>query len=172
MDKLLQSLANLLKQINVLLPQLFPRSNNDVPVISLPMNQNGYLWNNSVNARHSVRVICDEMGLTYTPTEMIDGKLYSQKDIITACVHQESNFNNNAVNRNRNKEGVITSSDWGLVQVNDFFNIGPGKYWSSVKQVVDNPDRQVKWMITLYKQGKLNLWSSYKTGAFKQWLPK
>ncbi len=118
-----------------------------------------YKWDNAVNARHSVRVICDEMGLTV-----------AEKNIITACIQQESNFNNKAIGRNM-KDGKLLSTDWGIVQVNDYWHVGPGKKWSSVQQILDNPDKAVKWMITLYKQGKLKMWVSYSSGAYKKYLP-
>lgn len=120
-----------------------------------------YLWNNRANSRHSVRVICDEMGLS----------LY-EKNVITACIQQESNFDNNAINHNTNVAGRVTSTDWGIVQCNDFYWIGAGKKFSSIKFVLDNPDKMVKWMCAMFKQGKLNLWVSYSSGAYKRYMPK
>lgn len=118
-----------------------------------------YLWNNTDNARHSVRVICDEMRLTV-----------KEKNIITACIQQESNFNNNAIGRNV-RDGKVVSTDWGICQINDYYHVGPGKKWSSVQQILDNPEKAVRWMIQMYKQGKLNLWVSYSSGAYKKYLP-
>lgn len=126
----------------------------------MPVAASTLLFDTYEHSLHSVRVICDEMGLNW-----------NEKAIICACIYQESRFNNKAKGENK-KNGVVTSTDWGIVQVNDFWNIGKGKYWSSVRQVLDNPEKAVRWMITCYKQGKLNLWSSYKFGAYKQWLPK
>lgn len=42
-------------------------------------------------AWHTVRVLCDEAGLTY-----------QEKNLICACIYQESRFSNKAVNINRN----------------------------------------------------------------------
>ena len=133
------------------------------PVEPVPPTQTNIegQWNTPELARHSLRVICDEMGLTF-----------DEKELITACIYQESRFNNNAKGYNKDHTGQIVSTDWGIVQVNDFYHIGKGKYWSSVDQVLNNPDKAVKWMISLYKQGKLNLWVSYTSGAYKQWLHK
>lgn len=124
------------------------------------------LFDNYEHSLHSVRVICDEMGLNW-----------SEKATICACIYQESRFNNKAKGYNKDHTGHVVSTDWGICQVNDFYNIGKGKKWSSVQQVLDNPEHVVRWMITCYKQGKLDLWSSYKsingaTPAYKQWLPK
>jgi hypothetical protein len=142
-----------------------------VPVVEPPAPEPPpppkYLWNTAKNAYHSTRVIADEMGLTYT-----------QKNILCACIYQESRFLNTAVGYNRNKDGKIISTDLGgseeeklgMIQVNDFWHIGPGKTFPSEKYVVDNPEKMVRWMISMYKIGKLNLWVSYSSGAYKQWL--
>ncbi len=150
MDALIKQLEALIAQIKIYLETQKPPS---------PMPPNAYLWDTPENSRHSVRVICDEMGLTL-----------HEKNIITACIQVESGFKNSAIGRNM-KNGVLLSTDWGLVQINDYYNIGVGKYWSSVKQVLDNPDKAVRWMITMFKQGKLNLWVSYSSGAYLKYMP-
>ena len=125
----------------------------------LPPVVPAYKWDTKENSRHSVRVICDEMGL-----------MWNEKNLITACIQQESQFDNNAVGKNI-KNGVVLSTDWGICQINDFYHVGPGKRWSSVAQIVDNPDKAVRWMIQMYKQGNLKLWVSYTSGAYKKYLP-
>lgn len=111
------------------------------------------------NAWHAVRVLCDRAGLTV-----------SEKNLICACIFQESEFSNNAHHVNKAPNGKPTSTDWGIVQVNDFYHIGPGKDFPSVAYVQLNPEKMVEWMIDMYQAGKLNLWSSYSSGAYKQWL--
>lgn len=127
------------------------------PVPATPVTE--LKWDKA-NARHSVRVICDEMGLT----------LY-EKNVITACIQQESGFDNAAVGRNM-RDGKLLSTDWGICQINDYWHVGPGKKWSSVQQILDNPEKAVRWMITLYKQGQLKLWVSYSSGAYMKYMPK
>lgn len=122
-----------------------------------------YLWDNFENSRHSCRVIMDEEGLTYT-TDTVDGVQHKVKDILCACIHQESNFNNKAIGDNG------TSKDWGIVQINDHYQVGPGKPFSSTDEIVNNPDKAVRFMISMYKAGKLSLWSSFSSGAFKKYL--
>lgn len=117
------------------------------------------LWDTRDHARYNVRVLCDKAGLSVM-----------EKNILCACIHQESNFNNNAVCRNRDKDGNIMSSDWGIVQINDHYHIGAGKDFPSVEYVVANPDKAVQWMIDMYKKGQLKMWVSYSSGAYKQWL--
>ncbi len=118
-----------------------------------------YLWDTPDNAQHSVRVICDEEGLTL-----------KDKNDLTACVHVESNFNPKAQHQNRDRQGVVTSTDYGIVQVNDFWHIGPGKDFPTVDYVLTNPEACVRWMARLFKSGRKNLWSSYNSGAYQQYL--
>ena len=133
-----------------------------------------YLWDTHDDARHSVRLICDEEGLPLTPTVLIDGKLYLEKDVVCACIEQESHFlTNPKPNQNKDpKTGAVWSTDYGIVQVNDHFHIGPGKDFPSVEYVIANPEACVRWMVRIMKAtGKLQPWSSYTTGAFKKYLP-
>lgn len=118
-----------------------------------------YDWSNPTAARHSVRVICDEEGLTL--------KL---KDTLTACVMQESQFNNNAIGQNRDKNGKLLSTDWGICQINDFYHCGPGKDFPSAEYVVANPDAAVRYMARMFKAGKAHLWVSFSSGAYKKYL--
>lgn len=118
-----------------------------------------YLWDTKENIRHSIRVICDEEKLSF-----------ELKNILTACVQQESNFNPNAIGTNRNKAGVITSRDWGLCQVNDYYHIGQGKDFPTTEYVLSHPEECVRWMARLFKAGKANLWASYTSGAYKKYL--
>lgn len=129
-----------------------------------------FLWDTQANARHSVRVICDNMGLSLVKSILVNGILYAPKDIICACIMQESRFNNNAIGRNKNSAGVVTSTDWGICQINDWFHIGAGKDFPSIEYVLANPDKAVEFMCRMYAAGQLKLWVSYSSGAYKQWL--
>lgn len=123
-------------------------------------------WNTPDNCRHNVRVLCDLSGLS----------LYD-KNVITACVHEESDFMNYksdgtpVKNENLNKDGSLSSTDWGIVEINDHYHIGPGKDFPSVDFVLANPQKCVQFMIDMFKAGKLALWSSYKTGAYLKYMP-
>lgn len=118
-----------------------------------------YLWDTLANSKHSVRVICDEEGLSL-----------GNKNLICAVIQAESGFNNKAVNKNRNSKGVVTSTDWGICQINDYYQIGKGTSFVSVDDVVNNPDKAVRFMVQMFKAGKLNLWSAYKGGAYLKYL--
>lgn len=127
------------------------------PIVS--SEQPKYVWDDFLTSRHSVRVLCDEEGLTL-----------EDKNIICACIQQESNFNNKTVNHNKNTKGQITSSDWGICQINDFYQIGKGLPFSSIDEVVNNPEKAVRFMINMMKAGKLHLWVSYSSRAYKKYL--
>lgn len=123
-------------------------------------------WDTPANCSHNVRVLCDMAGLSL-----------NEKDIIWACVKQESEFQNYfpdgqpVEHQNLNKDGSLSSTDFGIVQINDWFHIGQGKDFPSVEYVLVNPDKCVQFMIDCSKAGNLSLWSSYKTGAYRAWLP-
>lgn len=117
-----------------------------------------YNWDTPEQARHSVRLICDEEGL---PLDL--------KNDLDACVHVESDYSPKAMHQNM-VNGTVSSTDYGIVQVNDYFHIGPGKDFPSVDYVLANPEACVRWMAKLFKAGKANLWSSYQSGAYKKYL--
>lgn len=130
-------------------------------------------WGTQKEAYHSTRVVCDEMGLPLQKTVLVNGRWYFPKDIICACIYQESRFLNTAVGKNKDKNGNLLSTDWGLVQVNDTpgWHIGPGLRYSSVQDVLDNPERGVRWMVNEYKRtGKLAPWTSYTSRAYEKHL--
>jgi hypothetical protein len=118
-------------------------------------------------AFHSARVICDDVGLSY-----------DQKNILCACLYQESRFMNRhsdgtpVINQNKDpKTGAVWSTDYGIGQVNDYYHIGQGKDFPTVDYVMDHPEAVVRWMAEIMKTtGKLAAWSSYASGAYKQWL--
>ncbi len=129
---------------------------------TLPPTSTELKWDTRGNCSHSVRVLCDEAGLTV-----------HEKNLIWACIRQESDFLTDPVpNENRDsKTGQVWSRDFGIVQINDYYHIGEGKDFPSVQYVLDNPQVCVQWMIDMYKQGRLTMWASYTSGAYQQWLP-
>jgi hypothetical protein len=126
------------------------------PVPSAPKFQ----WNTPAQVRHSVRVLCDEMGMTY-----------EQKDTMCATIQGESQFNTRAKNENK-RNGVTVSTDWGLCQINDYYHIGEGRAFPSVAYVLNNPEAVVRWMGMHWLQGRRNWWIAYKSGAYRKYLTK
>lgn len=116
-------------------------------------------WDTQQKAYHGTRVLCDLAGLSV-----------EEKNIICACIFQESRFKVNALNINKGSKGQTLSTDYGLCQVNDYYHIGVNKDFPSVEYVVQNPDKVVAWMIRMYQHGMLKQWVSYSSGAYKQWL--
>ncbi len=129
------------------------------PLPAKPEAKEPYNWDGFANSRHSVRVICDEEGLEW-----------DEKNLITAVIHAESGFNNKAKCINKKKDGTVSSTDWGICQINDYWHIGKGKSFESVEFVLSNPDKVVRWMIKMYRGGSLKLWVAYTNGSYKKYL--
>ena len=135
------------------------------PVVPVDPDAGPLVWTDPVSARHAIRVTCDLNGLL---GKTLDG--YPMKDVLCACVQAESAFNPQAVHHNKDKTGAVWSSDWGIAQINDWFNIGPGKPFPSVQYVLDNPQACVEWMCNQFLAGNAHLWSSYSQGLYKKYL--
>jgi hypothetical protein len=116
-------------------------------------------WNTPSEVWHGIRVLCDLAGLRP-----------SEKDLLCACVYQESAFNNAARCENRDADGTVWSTDWGICQINDWFHIGQGKDFPSVEYVLANPDKAFEFMIKMYEAGQLKQWVSFSSDAYKKWL--
>lgn len=122
-------------------------------------------WDTPKHAYHSVRVMCDEAGLDV-----------NQKNTICACIYQESEFYNilpdgtPVRNDNFNRDGSISSTDWGIAQINEYWHIKKFPDFPSVQYVLDHPEEAVAYMIKMFKSNQLSLWSSYKSGAYRKWL--
>lgn len=140
-------------------PIIPPADDIPPPAPTTPQAPTNFLWDTHDNAKHSVRVICDQEGLSF-----------SMKNDLCACIEVESGFALDVVHQNKNPYGQVTSTDYGIVQVNDFFHIGPGKDFPTPSFVIQNPEKCVRWMARLFKAGKADLWSSYKSGAYKRFL--
>lgn len=122
-------------------------------------------WNSPLAVRHSIRVMCDDAGLPLVRSVNVDGKYYFPKDIITAVIHAESGFDIKAIHHNNNG-----STDYGLVQMNSEYWIGPGKLFKDVQEVYNDPAKSVKFMIDSYNTGHLNRWYAYTQNAYKRYL--
>lgn len=119
-------------------------------------------WKTPKDARHSARVIMDEYGLRW-----------AEKDLLCACIMQESGFKQSAVGK-PNSNGT---RDWGLCQYNDGKNkrgqaywIGPGADFRDTDEALSDPEKNVRIMVREYRRGNLKWWASYSTGAYKKWL--
>ena len=111
------------------------------------------------NAYHAVRVLCDNTGLSL-----------DEKNLICAVIFQESRFKNSAICKNRDAQGNVLSTDYGICQINTHYHIGPGRDFPSVDYVLQNPDKVVQWMIGMYKHGLLKMWVGYSSKAYLKWL--
>ncbi len=124
-------------------------------------------WDNEIGSeanRHNCRVICD-----------LENLLYSQKEVLVACVKQESDFYPLA--EHHNTDGTY---DYGIAQFNTGVNrhgvpywIGEGATFASKEDVLTHPQRCIEVMARYYKAtGNLNPWVSYSSKAYEKWLGK
>lgn len=126
-----------------------------------------YEWDTVEKARHSVRVICDEEGLTL-----------KQKNELCATVGAESGWQSyylsgpkkgQPVKLDNMKGGVVWSTDYGIAQINTYFHIGKGKTFPSPQYVLDNPEKCIRWMCARWKEGHQEWWIAFKNGSYKQY---
>ncbi len=131
-------------------------------------------WGDPVAARHSARVVMDAFNLSW-----------KEKGLLCSVLAEESGFKNTAKNENfkmvptgeLDKDGkkilkrVVTSIDWGLIQCNDYWNIGEDKPFPSVEYLLAHPEEQIAFMVKMYRAGQLDMWCAYSSGAYKKWLP-
>lgn len=130
------------------------------PVAPLPAPK--YLWDTRENTRHSLRVICDEEGLTL-----------EQKDLVSQVLHCESDYNITTVHPNivtktlpdGTKHTYTASTDYGLCQWNDFYH---GKEISP-DEALHNPEKAMRLMCQYVKAGELKDWVCYSEGLYKNY---
>lgn len=125
------------------------------PVITTEHEPPKYDWDTPVLARHSVRVIADEEGLTV-----------EQKNTLCATVGAESGWKPDAIGK-KNSNGT---RDWGICQINDALWIGEGKDFPTTAYVLANPEACIRWMCKWWKKGKRTWWIAYKNGSYKKYL--
>lgn len=146
-------------------PQNAPVSDLPAKPVETPM----YDWSTVEKARHSVRLICDEEGLTTI-----------QKNQLCATVGAESGWQSyylagpkkgQPVTLDNYKNGHVWSTDYGISQINSYYWIGPGKQFPSAQYVLDNPEACIRWMCKCWKQGKGTMWVAFKTKSplYKQY---
>lgn len=123
-----------------------------------PVIQSLYDFGDLISAKHSARVIMDDYNLSW-----------DAKNLLCAVIMTESHFDPNAIHENK-KDGVIISTDYGICQINDYYWIGRGKYFASKEEVLNHPEKGIRFMIEQYKKGKLNYWSAYNNLSYKKYL--
>lgn len=133
----------------VLTPNPTPMTTTPISTPSTPK----YDWSTSEAVRHSIRVICDEEGLTLV-----------EKNNLSATIHCESGYKNiihpNMVN------GTVSTTDYGFFQINDWWHIGKGKDFPTYQYVLDNPEAVCRWVCHQWKAGNAKAWVCYAKGMY------
>ena len=104
--------------------------------------------------------ICQDLKMTQA--QIVD--LFSTID----C---ESGWNPDCVHRNL-VDGKVSTTDYGLCQVNDYWHIGTGKSFPTSQYVLENPLECLKWMAKEFIDGNQHLWVCYLRGMYKDYIPK
>lgn len=130
-------------------PQDAPKPIEPVPVPLTPK----YAWTTPSEARHSVRLICDEEGLTV-----------QQKNDLSKTVHCESGYHTQAVHPNL-YNGKLASTDRGIAQWNDHYHGGE----ITNDEAFNDPEKAIRLMCKYVKRGQLKLWVCYSSGLYKQY---
>jgi hypothetical protein len=155
---LLRFFAEALSRLLAPKPLTMPQVESNVAPVPLPTSEPSvtpkYDWSTPIAARHSVRLICDEEGLTV-----------KQKNELCATVQCESGFNPKTVHPNI-KNGKVSSTDYGICQWNDYYH---GKEISP-DEAVNNPEKAVRLMCAYWKRGQERLWECYKQNLYQKYL--
>lgn len=156
LDLMWKLFEKLKRQVEIKQEEMIKVISDEIPPVKPIIESPKYLWDTKEQARYSVRVICDEEGLST-----------ADKNLITAIIACESGFNTKAIHKNNNSR---KSTDWGICQFNDYWYIGEGKPIASVDEALNNPTLCVKVLISQHKKGRLNDWICYKNGMYKAYL--
>lgn len=141
--------------LNLLIQFVIPTQNpENLPKPTPPPLPPKYQWDTKDHVRHTVRVICDEEGLTL-----------EQKDTLCATIACESQFNTKAIHPNI-LNGKTVSTDYGLCQWNDFYH----RKEISPAEALDNPEKAVRLMCKYWLRGQRHLWVCYLKGGYKAYL--
>lgn len=103
-----------------------------------------YLWDTPENARHSVRVICDEEGLSW-----------DMKNKLCETINCESDFDPKAIHINSNG-----TKDCGIAQFNEAYYLAENNM--TCQEAIDNPEKSVRIMIEAFKKGRQSDWICYR----------
>lgn len=154
-DAILRTVSYLIKLAQKFLNMLPPEPPKPTPTPT-PVPPK-YQWDTPAQARHSVRVICDELGFSL-----------KDKNEMCATVQVESGFNIHVVHPNRDENGKVLSTDYGICQWNDVYH---GQEITPI-QALDDPEKAVRLMAKYWKMGEQfkKWWIAYRSGAYKQYL--
>lgn len=111
-------------------------------------------WGNPVIARHNLRVICDQEGLTF-----------AMKELVSRTVHCESGYSIKATHPNLDAAGRLRSEDYGICQWNDKYHGSEISPYAAM----NDPERACRLMARYAKAGQLRQWVCYSSGLYLQY---
>ena len=158
-QKILDWLDNFLAIDQTIIPPVFDSHTNDTPLPKAPQTSNSSptatITPTIETIPQMVLRVCKSQNLTQQQTNDVYNTIRCESGFNPKCVHP------NLV------KGKVSTTDYGICQVNDYWHIGASKDFPSVDFVMNNPEACVVWMCKMCKAGKLNLWVCYSGGYFK-----
>ena len=121
-------------------PYVPPTINPLKPELLVPK----YDWSSRDKARHSVRVICDEEGLSV-----------AMKNELCLTVQGESDFNPRAFNKNTDG-----SDDCGIAQLNTKWYLKPNNM--TCEDAKNDPEKSIRIMARSFKAGRQRDWIAWR----------
>ena len=121
-----------------------------------PVVEPKYDWSTQEKARHSVRVICDEEGLSV-----------KDKNELCATVGGESGWKPRQKSLKPNFDGT---HDHGIIQLNEKYWIGEGKLYPNIEAVYNDPEGCIRWMCRQWNGGNKEWWYAFKNGSYKKYM--
>jgi hypothetical protein len=113
-------------------------------------------------------------GFSQTPQYTINGQKYSQAEIMTAISHAESNGWDANAQGDLNLAPYGSNGLWQIYsKVHPPSEFGLTGAWSPANvQLIDVPQTNADAAFEIWKSQGFNAWSTYTSGAYKDWLPQ
>ncbi len=149
-----------------------PMNSEDIPSPAPTVEEKPkYLWGNTDECRHSLRVIADEEGLTLLQKNNFSQTIHCESGYLPSIVVHNCRAADGTIHSVRDNvynaavHGPILSTDYGICQINDYYNIGAGKAFATVGDAL-NPEKAVRWAAREFKAGRSFKWVCYSKGMY------
>ena len=91
-----------------------------------------------------------------------------QEEDLVATIWGESGFNPYCIHKNI-VNGKVSSTDFSIAQINDWFHVIKYHDFSSVGYITSHPEECLQWMAKTF-QNTPDVWDAHKNGGYKHYL--